>query len=341
MSEINNETINKKRGLGRGLGSLLGGAHHVPVQDEVSAQNIVSEAAQPGTITPTKSMPATTTQQNSQSVMSEGKVWQVGIDKIKPGTYQPRQEFQKETLQELAQSIQQNGILQPLTVRRNEKGQFELIAGERRWRAAQLAGLHEVPVLIRQFGNQQTLELSLIENIQREDLSPLDEAEAYSRLATEFHLSQQQIAEKVGKDRATVANSIRLLSLPKNAKDLLSQGLISVGHAKVLLGVQDSKQLEDLAKKVAKEKIAVRQLEKLVLQANQKDKAQSQENLDSKADSPMMSQLVVALSEELQKMLGTKVLIDYRDGKGQVKISFYSNEELNGLIEKLKVSPKR
>lgn len=327
MSELQTESQNKKRGLGRGLGSLLGGpppsAEAKPVESLNPTQSPVTQAPAAGSTAP----------------MSEGKVWQVGIDKIQPGQYQPRQEFHKESLQELAQSIRENGILQPLTVRRNSKGQFELIAGERRWRAAQLAGLHEVPVLIRQYGDQQTLELSLIENIQREDLSPLEEAEAYARLSNEFHLSQQQIADKVGKDRATVANSIRLLSLPKGARELLSQGLLSVGHAKVLLGLQDPARLEVLAKRVVHEKIPVRKLEKLV--AQEAESLAAPPSSEKKETPQMMEQLIGALSEELQKMLGTKVSIDYRSGRGQVKIAFYSNEELNGLVEKLKLGYRK
>jgi ParB family chromosome partitioning protein len=318
MSELSTENSKQKRGLGRGLGSLLGGASEI--ENQPTKKPATVEAASITVPSPTV------------AAQTEGKVWQVGIDKLKSGIYQPRKTFEKESLQELAQSIKENGILQPIIVRKTENGSFEIVAGERRWRAAQLAGMHEVPVLIRAFNDKEALELAIVENIQREDLNPIEEAEGYSRLSTEFSLSQQQIAEKVGKDRATIANSIRLLALPRELKELVIHGELSVGHAKVLLSLQDPKAQIELAKRVVKEKLPVRKLEKLIAAASDENEMKS----PSAAIPNTMNQLVLALSDELQKMLGTKVQIDYADGKGKIKISFYSNEELNNIVDGLK-----
>lgn len=321
MSEMSAEVGNKsKRGLGRGLGSLLGGAENpapaaapVPARSEPAATPAVA-AMVPGS--------------------TEGKVWQIDIGKLRSGEYQPRKEFEKEALQGLAQSIKANGILSPIIVRRTAGGFFEIVAGERRWRAAQLAGLHEVPILVRQFEDQESLELAIVENVQREDLGPIEEAEAYSRLATEFKLSQQQIAEKVGKDRATIANSIRLLALPKDVRLMLAEGRLSVGHAKVLLSLPDSTKQSELAKMAAGGKVAVRKLEKMVADAVAAPVAK-------KPADNTMNQLVDALGDELQKMFGTKVQIDYSEGKGQIRIHYYSNEELNDIVDRLKLGCQR
>lgn len=333
MSELSNENLNKsKRGLGRGLGSLLGGAPPVEATTEETKKPMTPvPSPAPVQVAPKVEAPA------APPMMTEGKVWQVGIDKLRSGVYQPRKTFEKESLQELSQSIKENGILQPIIVRKTAGGFFEIVAGERRWRGAQLAGLHEVPVLIRNFEDKEALELAIVENVQREDLNPMEEAEAYSRLAAEFHLSQQQIAEKVGKDRATVANAIRLLALPKEVQAMVAEGQLSVGHAKVLLSLPDPKKQSELAKKILSEKLAVRKLEKLITAAVSVPTADKA----ALASANTMGQLVGALSDELQKMLGTKVQIDYTQGKGQIRISYYSNEELNNIVDKLKLGCQR
>lgn len=340
MSDISVDHSKQKRGLGRGLGSLLGNAA------PMSADQAPAPKAQTKVETPAMVKPAVTPSQAAAvpaapaapPLMTEGKVWQVGIDKLKAGAFQPRRDFNKEALQELAQSIRENGILQPIIVRKTGSGAFEIVAGERRWRAAQLAGLHEVPVLIRNFEDKEALELAIIENVQREDLNPIEEAEGYSRLAQEFGLSQQQIAERVGKERATVANAIRLLLLPLEVKDMVGRGDLSVGHAKVLLSLPDPKKQNEFAKKVLSEKIPVRKLEKMV-SAVLSGEADSEEKTSSSQGT--MNQLVNALADELQKMLGTKVGIDYADGKGKISISFYSNEELNQIVDQLKGGSRR
>lgn len=336
MSETNQEVTNKKKALGRGLGSLLGGAPPSNDLNTGKAQTTISpavSAAAPPAVRPAAAPPASQPVQNQQPVDPESKIWKVAIDKLNSGQYQPRQHFEKEPLQELSQSIKENGILQPIVARRTTSGKLEIVAGERRWRAAQMAGLHEVPVLLKNFSDKEALELAIVENIQREDLNPIEEAEGYSRLIAEFKLSQQQVAEKVGKDRATVANAIRLLSLPEQVRDLISTGDLSVGHAKVLLSLGDPKRQFELAKKVLSEKLAVRKLEKIV-QAEVKG-AEEKDNIVVE-ESSVTQRLIAGLGEELQKMLGTKVTIDYSKSKGKISIHFYSDDELTNLVDRLK-----
>lgn len=330
MSEITTESQNKKRGLGRGLGSLLGGPASGTQQEPSANDKPVVPAGATPQVAP-KPTPAA-----SAPVMTEGKVWQVSIDKLKSGVYQPREVFAKEPLQELAQSIKANGILQPIIARRTPGGHFEIVAGERRWRAAQIAGLHEVPVIIKSFEDKEALELAIVENIQREDLDPIEEAKAYQRLMTDFHLTQQQVAEKVGKERASVANAVRLLALPETIREQVQRGEISVGHAKVLLALPDPKAQTALAKQCHREQLSVRKLEKLVAQAL--TPSEEQKGAPAPGGSKTMEQLVQAVSEELQRALGTKVGIDYNKGKGRITLAFYSDEELNRLVDRLKES---
>lgn len=325
MSNLTTESSNKKKGLGRGLGSLLGG---------VESSTATAAPAAAAKATPAPSASSTVAAPSAVAPTDpENKIWKVAIDKLSSGQYQPRRHFEKEPLQELSQSIRENGILQPIVARRTSSGKLEIVAGERRWRAAQLAGLHEVPVILRNFNDKEALELAIVENIQREDLNPIEEAEGYSRLISEFKLSQQQVAEKVGKDRATVANAVRLLSLPNEIKDMIAANDLSVGHAKVLLSLPEPKKQIEFAKKVIAEKIAVRKLEKMVQSAIKGAEAEE----EPKAfDSNVTQRLISGLGEELQKMLGTKVTIDYSNSKGKISIHFYSDDELSNLVERLK-----
>ena len=330
MSDFAVESSNKKKGLGRGLGSLLGG----PAPSDIPARPASTTAPAGATVA---SAPVTATTSAPQPVAPpvdpESKIWKVAIDKLSSGQYQPRRTFEKEPLQELAQSIKENGILQPIVARRTTSGKLEIVAGERRWRASQLAGLHEVPVILKSFTDKEALELAIVENIQREDLNAIEEAEGYSRLITEFKLSQQQVAEKVGRDRATVANAVRLLSLPAEVKEMISKNELSVGHAKVLLSLPDQKKQTELAKKVIKEKVAVRKLEKMV-QAIVKGNVE--EEAPASFDSNVTQRLIDGLGEELQKIMGTKVNIDYSNSKGKISIHFYSDDELTNLVDRLK-----
>ena len=332
MSDLINDSTNKKSRLGRGLGSLLGGAG--AGLDTPTATTPAPTAAATTPAATAKPAVAANISAAASALPPEARIWQVPIDKMIPGQFQPRSHFEKAKLEELASSIRQNGILQPIVAKRKVDGKFEIIAGERRWRAAQIAGLHQVPVILKAIGNQATLELALIENIQREDLNPIEEAEAYHRLVEEFSLTQQQVADKVGKERATVANSLRLLNLAEPARRLLVEGKISQGHAKVLLSVSDPLQQSKWAQTVAEDSLSVRQLEKAISKTNDSAAKKS----DAKADigTNVTQRLISGLSEELQKSLGTKVSIDYNNSRGKISIHFYSDEELTGLVERIK-----
>lgn len=321
MSNLTNDSSNKKKSLGRGLGSLLGDPATLGTQAPKAGPSAPQAASLRSDVPSTPQVPA------------EARIWQVGIDKLKPSVYQPRNHFEKTKLEELAQSIKGSGILQPIVARKLANGAFEIIAGERRWRAAQMAGLHEVPVIVKALGDRETLELALVENIQREDLNAIEEAEAYQRLAQEFNLTQQQVAEKVGKERATVANAIRLLQLPPDVREMLSAQEITTGHAKVLLALPLPKEQTRWAKKVRDEQLTVRKLEKFIQEALVPEKKAAPEG---SLGSNVTQRLITGLSEELQKLLGTKVTIDYSNSKGKISIHFYSDDELSQLIERVK-----
>ncbi len=325
MPEIVNEPTNKNKRLGRGLNSLFG---------ETTSSGSLMEAKPAAA--PNKPMEAKGPVQMPEApaaapISTEGRVWNISIDKLKPSPFQPRTTFDKFHLEELAQSIKSSGILQPIVARKSGQSAFEIVAGERRWRAAQIAGLHEVPVLIKDFNDKQTLELALIENIQRQDLNPMEEADAYQRLGQEFELTQQQIAEKVGKERATVANAIRLLQLPLEVRDLISGNHLSVGHAKVLLTLSDPLEQKKWANLVVKDHLPVRKLEKLLKKEKGDDPKES-----LSPDQSVTGRLISGLSDELQKILGTKVSIDYVDSKGKLSIHFYSDEQLTNLVERIR-----
>lgn len=311
--ETNTENSNKKR-LGRGIGSLLGGA----TETNFPATKAAAASAQP-----------------AQKVDDLSRVWSMSIDKLVPGQYQPRKKFEKTTLEELAQSIRENGILQPIIVRKRQAGGYEIIAGERRWRAAQIAGLHEVPAIIKEYSDKEALQLALIENIQREDLDPVEEAESYQRLMQEFGYSQQQVAEKVGKERSTVANSVRLIALPNEIKDMISDKKISAGHAKALLGAENKAEQIKLAKICFEKALSVRALEAMMRPATKNNSNEKQADGLSAAGLDLSQRLARELAEQLQKSLGTKVQINYKSGKGDLTIHFYSDEQLNSIYEKM------
>ncbi len=335
--EINKDSSNKKR-LGRGLGSLLGATEVQGVADYAAGSKPSSVSTQQPTQTqaqPPKPNPTTAQASVAAPVDTENRVWQIAIDKMVPGVYQPRKNFEKQALQELAESIKQNGILQPIAVRKRQTGGYEIIAGERRWRAAQIAGLHEVPALIKTVSDRDALQLALIENVQREDLDPIEEAESYQRLAEEFNLSQQEVAEKVGKERSTVANSLRLMQLPREIKEMISGKMVSTGHAKVLLSISDKNQQIKLAKQTVEKGLSVRALEQTIKNlANLQSIGTNQEK--GELDVDLSSKLAKELADQLQKALGTKVEIQYKSGKGQVNIQFYSDDQLTQIYEKLK-----
>jgi ParB family chromosome partitioning protein len=250
------------------------------------------------------------------------------ISLIEPNSSQPRKKFDEEGLQELANSIKEFGILQPLLVQQKED-HYEIIAGERRWRAAKLAGLVEVPVLIREYDKQRTMEIALIENVQRADLNPIEEAMAYQRLIQEFELTQEEIANRVSKNRATITNSMRLLKLDQRVQQFLVDGQISSGHARALLGLDDGEKQYQAAKKIIQESLSVRDVEKLVKLLNRPEKENKQPE-----NGPDINLIYRQIEDRLKTIMGTKVIINRKDkNKGRIEIEYYSQEELERLIE--------
>jgi ParB family transcriptional regulator, chromosome partitioning protein len=252
---------------------------------------------------------------------------QVDIDLIDPNPYQPRTRFTEETLDELARSIQSAGIIQPLILRPNGT-RYQLVAGERRWRAAQRAGLHQVPAIVRELSEEMALEITLVENLQREDLSPIEQAKAFESLMTHFHLTQEEVAERTGKDRATVANVLRLLKLEEPIQELLDSGRLSAGHGRALLAIQDSAFRLRLAQRAARESMNVRQIERLATRSRKQS---------APTEDIVMDPNVKAALEELQQFLGTKVVLKPCGSKrpGELIIEYYDDRQLIGLYERI------
>jgi ParB family chromosome partitioning protein len=304
-----------KPALGRGLGALLGG----------------SPIAKPPGPAPVSS----TIQDTGRELLAHESVQRVALGRIRPCPLQPRKDFSPETLQELANSIREQGIVQPLIVR-ERGGHLELIAGERRWRAAQLLGLSEVPVIVREADDRAVLELALIENLQRENLNPIEEAQGYSQLMGQFGLTQEEVSTKVGKSRAAVANALRLLRLAPAIQDALREGRLSVGHAKVILGLDDPTQQTTAGEGVIKGGLSVRQTERLVARVQAGMAAvtpQVAPNASKNADLH-----VVRLEDQLRERLGTKIRLKYARGKGSLEIAFFSDAELERILQILGVN---
>ena len=305
-----------KPALGRGLGALMSG--NPPLTQSASTPTILPTVA---------TVPAPD---------NRDRVQRVPLHRIRPSALQPRKEFAAEALQELADSIREQGIVQPLIVR-ERGGFFELIAGERRWRAAQLLNLPEVPVITREADDRAVLELALIENLQRENLNALEEALGYAQLAEQFQLTQEVIATKVGKSRAAVANATRLLKLPAAVQSFLRDGRISVGHAKVILGLADEKSQKLAAERIVKEGLNVRQAEGLVAKLQARGQKISGGTAKPMAMVPIDSN-IARLEEKMREKFGTKVHLKYALGKGAVEISFFSDDELQRVLEILGVN---
>lgn len=293
----------KKTGLGKGLDSLI------------PKQSTTKKAA----VKETKP---------SQSKNAEKKEEiKLKITEVEPNREQPRKNFDEDALLELADSIRQFGVLQPLIVQKKED-YYEIIAGERRWRAAKMAGLKEVPVIIRNYNEQQIVEISLIENIQRENLNPIEEAAAFKRLLTEFHLKQDEVAERVSKSRTAVTNSMRLLKLDERVQQMVIDDMISTGHARALLGTEDKELQFKLAQQIFDEKLNVREVERLMKAVSGKDK--------KKKEKPELKNAFIYqdLEEKMKAMLGTKVSINHKaNNHGKIVIDYYSNEELERLMD--------
>src|SRR5436190_13301447 len=262
------------------------------------------------------------------------KIQRVSLYSITPSPLQPRKDFGADALSELVESIRQHGIIQPLVVR-NVGGRHELIAGERRWRAAQEAGLNEVPVIIRSASDRDVLELSLIENLQRADLNPIEEAQGYARLAGEFGMRQEEIAQKVGRSRAAVANSMRLLDLHEQVQTWLTQGLLSVGHAKVLLGLKETAEQLAVAETILRRSATVRATERLV--ARQLGTMRPRRKRQTGAVA-FTSAAIEDLQNRLQQHLGTRVRVHHGEKRGSIEIEYYGNDDLQRVLVALGLS---
>lgn len=293
----------KRKGLGRGLNTLIPSA---PIPD-AKMEDIAEMTKQ----------------------KSEYPEMTLSINEIEPNPDQPRNQFDEDSLQELADSIQQYGVLQPLLVKKKD-GYYEIIAGERRWRAAKIAGVDKVPVIVRNFDENEIVEIALIENIQREDLSPIEEALAYQRLMKEHHLKQDQIAEKVSKSRAAITNSLRLLKLDPRVQDMLEEEMISTGHARALLAIHDRDLQYEIAVKVFDEKLSVRDIEKMVKDLNRPKKEKAKEDTEYQF-------LYKDLEESMKQILGSKVSIKNRkNNKGKIEIEYYSRDELERIVDMIR-----
>jgi len=246
------------------------------------------------------------------------------IGEIRPNAFQPRKDFDEESIEELAQSIKENGIIQPLVVRKSE-GNYEIIAGERRWRAAQRVGLTKVPVIIKDVSDRQALELALVENLQREDLNPIEEAAAYEQLIEDFGLTHEEISTRIGKERSTITNQLRLLKLPDEIKEAIIAGEITAGHARAILGLSSLAKAREILEAIRNEKLSVRKTEKLV------QKLSGQKEKTAKLGSGDVH--INHIADELKKTLGTHVKIVDKKGKGKIVIEYYSKMELERLIE--------
>lgn len=264
----------------------------------------------------------------AEKTAEQGNEVMVKITRVEPNREQPRKNFDEDALLELSDSIKQFGVIQPIVVQ-DRKDHYEIIAGERRWRAAKMAGLKEVPVIIKNYSEQEIVEISLIENIQRENLNPIEEAQAFKRLLTEFNLKQDEVAERVSKSRTAVTNSMRLLKLSENVQEMVINDMLSTGHARALLAVEDPEEQYTLAQKVFDEKLSVREVEKLVKNLHKPAKPKK---LDNKA----LELIYKDIEEKLKQALSTKVEVSSKgEGTGKIEIEFYSHSDLDRLVEVL------
>lgn len=307
----------KRTGLGKGLGAIFG---------EDIVENRIPDQEEPDKRKETTVKKSGAKKEEEVKEVIEKEIT-LKLSQIEPNHEQPRKDFNPELIQELADSMKQYGVLQPLLVQK--KGDhYEIIAGERRWRAAKEAGLKEVPVVIREYTKQQTMEIALIENVQREDLNPIEEALAYQQLMQEFDLTQEEIAARVAKNRATITNSMRLLKLDRRVQEMLVQGQISSGHARTLLGLEDGEQQYQVSLKIIKDRLSVREVEKLVKLMN---KPKKEEKKEEERD---LSFIFKDLEERMKQVMGTKVNINKKDkNKGRIEIEYYSEAELERLVE--------
>jgi ParB family chromosome partitioning protein len=306
-----------KPALGRGLGALMGGSSPT-VKSSPDASRPAAAVVPPGE-----------------------RVEKIAVHRIRPCALQPRKTFSEESIKELADSIKEQGVLTPLLVRKSGDG-YELIAGERRWRAAQAAGLAEVPVLVRAVDDRKMLELALIENLQREDLNPIEEALGYAQLGTQFDMKQDEIAARMGKPRSAVANSLRLLYLSPETQGYIRTGLLSVGHAKLLVGLTTASEQDQVAREVLKNGLSVRSLEEYLNSRRAGPSANSTSTSGAPSSNGSSARFVTdphiaSLQDRLQQKLGSKVLLRYRKGKGAIEVRFFNDDDLERILQLLGV----
>ena len=290
----------KNRGLGKGLEALFSNS-------EIDTKEISIEK----------------TEESQEKGISY-----IDINDIKPNKNQPRKAFDEEKLDELAVSIKEHGLIQPVILRKVKKG-FEIVAGERRWRACRKAGLKEIPCIVKDLTDEENALLAIIENMQREDLNPIEEAEGINQMITSFGMTQEQVSKSVGKSRPYITNSLRLLKLPEQIRDMVSQGKLTTGHARAIAGVSNGEKQIKLAEYAVKEEISVREMEKLIKEENSAKKKSPRKRNEKNAD-------VKRVEEDLKQIMGTKVSLNQSGKKGKIEIEYYSREELERLIELLK-----
>ena len=303
----------KAKGLGKGLEALFGDAEVAPVEKKPASKKKQTESKK--------------SEKAAESPAEEGGVLYVDLNDIKPNAAQPRKVFDEEKLEELAASISQHGLIQPIVLRKLGKG-YEIVAGERRWRAARIAGLKEVPCIVKELTEEENMLLAIVENMQREDLNPIEEAEGLKKMIDTYGLTQEQVSYSVGKSRPYITNSLRLLKLPARVQELTAEGKISTGHARALAAVKSKQKQVELAVKAAEEGLSVRQIEAMAKEAKapaSKPAKRKTKTADEKR-----------VEEDLRSVLGTKVNLNRKGKKGKIEIEFYSADELERLIDLLR-----
>ena len=293
--------MNKQRGLGRGLSVLIPDADTIGIQEEARAAGVMA----------------------------------VRTEKIKPNNKQPRKKFDREKIKELSASILEHGVIQPLIVTKDGEDSYQIVAGERRYRACVMAGLKEIPVIVKEFTEVEIMEVALIENLQREDLNPMEEALAYENLKNEFKMTQEEISKRIGKSRSAVTNTLRLLALPDSVQKLLSEGSLSAGHARAVLSVK-LQDREAFAQHIVANELSVREAEKQAKHFKVKEENTADKTQDEPSEEPDYGIYLKDISDELQTVLGTKVHISHKKGKGKIEIQYYSNEDLERVLQILR-----
>lgn len=323
-------TAKKARGLGKGLDALFGNV-------EVSLPEAVDHSDDRKAKNPDMSLNAENWQVNETNIQMQesgkknisGEIEYIDINQIRPNSKQPRKIFDEEKLEELAASIKEHGLIQPVVLRKAERG-YEIVAGERRWRACRIIGIKEIPCIVKELSDEENMLLAIIENMQREDLNPIEEAEGLKQMIDTYGLTQEEVSRSVGKSRPYIANSLRLLKLPEDIMRYLSEGQLSAGHAKALAGVDDEKMQLWFAEEIIKKGLSVRQLEKMIREGKPKRRVSA---IAKGKDAD-----VKKVEDDLKNALGTKVVLNQnkKGNKGKIEIEFYSKEELERLIELLK-----